>query len=100
MAQSVVAQTDHPQNVVLVEQESEDGNLWLEPQLATGKASLPSDNATEELDTSRAESAAPAKAAMPSWRLKTPRKIILVPYFQAGAKGGGVRTMFPTRRSL
>jgi hypothetical protein len=35
---------------------------------------------------------------MPSWRLKTPRKIILVPYFQAGAKGGGVRTMFPTRQ--
>jgi DUF1680 family protein len=93
LAQSLVAQTDHPQNVLLVEQESEDGNLWLEPMLATGKAS--SDNATEELDTSRA----PAKVAMPSWRTKTPRKIIMVPYFQAGAKGGGVRTMFPTRAS-
>jgi hypothetical protein len=98
LAQSLVTQTDHPQNVLLVEQESEDGNRWLEPMLATGKASVHSDNATEELDTSRAP-AGPAKAAMPSWRLKTPRKIIMIPYFQAGAQGGGVRTMFPTRRS-
>ncbi len=97
LAQSLVAQTDYPQNVLLVDQESEDGNLWLEPLLATGKASLPADNATEQLDTSRAPG--PASAAMPSWRLKTPRKIVLVPYFQAGATGGGVRTMFPTRRS-
>ncbi len=98
LAQSVVAQTDYPQNVLLVEQESGDGNLWLEPLLATSKASPPSDNVTEELDTSRALDAALAKTAMPTWRLKTPRKIIMVPYFQAGALGGGVRTMFPTRR--
>jgi DUF1680 family protein len=98
LAQTVVAQTDQPQNVLLVEQESEDGNIWLEPMLATGKTSVHSDNATEELDTSRVPTTA-AKAAIPSWRLKTPRKIILGPNFQAGAKGGGVRTMFPTRPS-
>ncbi|MEX2170914.1 MAG: beta-L-arabinofuranosidase domain-containing protein [Pirellulales bacterium] len=100
LAQSVVKQTDHPQNVLLVEQESEDGNHWLEAERATGNTPLPSDNATEELDTSRASAAASAQASVPSWRLKTPRKIIMVPYFQAGGEGGGVRTMFPTRRSL
>ena len=41
LAQSVVAQTDHPQNVLFVDHKSEDGNLWLEPILATGKGSLP-----------------------------------------------------------
>jgi uncharacterized protein len=98
LAQSVIKQTDHPQNVLTIEQESEDGNLWLERERHT-EASLPSDNATEELDTNRASDVASTNSVMPSWRLKTPRKIILVPYFQAGAKGGGVRTMFPTRRT-
>jgi len=100
LAQSVVKQTDHPQNVLLVERESEDGSRWLEPATSTNSASLPSANAIEELDTSRASDAALTPAGTPSWRLITPRKIILAPYFQAGAKGGGVRTMFPTRRSL
>jgi hypothetical protein len=57
------------------------------------------DNATEELDTNAAAVAAARRAEVPAWRLKTPRKITLAPYYQAGAYGGGVRTMFPTRRT-
>jgi hypothetical protein len=96
LAQSVLAQTDHPENVLPVEQESEDGNRWLEPEISSGNASLPSDNAAEE--GSPGPAAVPVRAAAPSWRLKTPRKIILVPYFLAGTERGGVRTMFPTRQ--
>jgi DUF1680 family protein len=100
LAQSVVAQTDHPISVLVVERESDDGNRWLEPVRAAGSAPLPSDNATEETDTRSAAGARSIQAVMPSWRLKTTKKIILTPYFQAGANGGGVRTMFPTRPSL
>jgi DUF1680 family protein len=99
LAQSVIAQTDHPQNVLLVEQESEDASRWLERDPKSSKPSL-SVNASEELDTNRISHSGTTKYAFPSWRLKSPRKIVLVPYYQAGANGGGVRTMFPTRKSL
>lgn len=95
LAQTVAKQTDQPQNVLVVDKESEDGGRWLAPEPATTKSAASSDNATEELDTNAgADGARPAALA---WRLKTPRKIVLVPYFAAGAHGGGVRTMFPTK---
>jgi len=99
LAQSLVKQTDEPQNVLIIEQESEDGSLWLTPERAAGNSPAPSADAIEELDTNAAATADAATAAVPSWRLKTPRKVIMVPYFMAGANGGGVRTMFPTRRT-
>jgi DUF1680 family protein len=99
LAQNVIKQTEHPQNVLVIERESDDGAMWLNQEIAANKAPASADNATEELDTNAAAVAAKARPAAPSWRLKTPRKIILVPYFQAGAEGGGVRTMFPTRRT-
>lgn len=97
LAQSVIAQTDHPQFVVPIEQESADGNRWLErSKPVAAKPSRPSDNSAEE-----GASVRPARATtmitVPSWRLKAPRRITLVPYFLAGTEGGGVRTMFPTR---
>jgi DUF1680 family protein len=100
LAQSLVKQTDYPQNVLFLEKESEDGKMWLDREPAGEKARLPAGNAIEELDTNRASDVAATRAALPAWRLKTPRKIVMVPYFQAGAEGGGVRTMFPTRPSL
>jgi DUF1680 family protein len=99
LAQTIARQTDHPQNVLLVKKESGDGSLWLDREPATGPSS-PSADAIEELDTNRAAKPPAPKALAPVWRLKTPRRIILVPYYQAGANGGGVRTMFPTRPSL
>jgi hypothetical protein len=92
-----VLQTDHPQNVLIVEKESDDGKLWLDREIAGQDRTPVSANAIEELDTSAPANAPNDQAALPAWRLKTERKIILVPYFQAGANGGGVRTMFPTR---
>jgi DUF1680 family protein len=97
LAQSVVKQTDQPQNVLVVAKESEDGKLFLDREVETKKSAA--DNATEELDTNAAAVAAARRAGMPAWRLKTPRKITLAPYYQAGAYGGGVRTMFPTRKT-
>jgi uncharacterized protein len=96
LAQSVITQTDQPISVLTVKDESEDGNLWLTRDSAPEGAAPASHNAIEELDTNAAAQTT-ADAAMPAWRLKTPRKIVLVPYFKAGSKGGGVRTMFPTR---
>ncbi len=98
LAQSVIAQTDHPQYVVAADQESEDGHRWLEPALTTRKQPRASDNAAEAGSAKRDARAVAAKVDVPSWRLKGPRKIILVPYFLAGAEAGGVRTMFPTKR--
>jgi DUF1680 family protein len=100
LAQSIVKQTDHPQNVLLVEQESEEGNRWLDREPAADKTPFSPSSAIEELDTSAPSGTTASDASEPSWRLKTPRKIILIPYFRAGANGGGVRTMFPTRRPL
>jgi uncharacterized protein len=97
LAQSVVKQTDQPQNVLVIGKESEDGKLFLDREVETKKAAA--DNATEELDTNAAAVAAARRAEVPAWRLKTPRKITLAPYYQAGAYGGGVRAMFPTRKT-
>lgn len=97
LAQSVTAQTDHPQYVVAVEQESEDGNRWLEPAPPPKKQPRVTDNAAEDGNLKPDARAAVASNAAPLWRLKAPRRIILGPYFLAGAEGGGVRTMFPTK---
>jgi DUF1680 family protein len=98
LAQSLVAQTDQPQNVLPVGEESPDGE-WLEPLQAAKKKPANTSDASEELDTRKADGSA-KNAALPLWRLKTPRKIILAPYFQAGGAFAGVRAMFPTRPSL
>jgi DUF1680 family protein len=97
LAQSLVAQTDHPENVLAVDAESDDGRRWLQGETAVQNKPAPAANASEELDTQAKANGAAPRAAIPSWRLKAARKIILVPYFLAGSEGGGVRTMFPTR---
>jgi DUF1680 family protein len=97
LAQTVSLQTDQPQVVLVVPEESNDGTRWLEPVVAATPPPAVSPDAIEEFDTSRAAPAAAARAAVPSWRLDTLRKVILVPYFLAGAEGGGVRALFPTR---
>ena len=97
LAQTVALQTDQPEVVLVVPQESPDGGRWLAAQ-AAGPAVKPppvSGDAIEELDTNR-PAAVPA-ASVPTWRLAFPRKVLLVPYFLAGSAGGGVRGMFPTR---
>lgn len=79
------------------ELESADGGHWLErSKPAAAKPSRPTDNSAEDGASARPGRAS-TMAAVPSWRLKAPRRIMLVPYFLAGAEGGGVRTMFPTR---
>jgi len=98
LAQTIEKQTDQPQNVLVVEQESDKGEVWLERELAGKKESRASADAIEEFDTNSSKNRALKGDSTLSWRLKTPRRIILVPYYQAGANGGGVRSMFPTRR--
>jgi DUF1680 family protein len=98
LAQTIEKQTDQPQNVLVVEKESGDGNLWLERELAAKKEGKANVDAIEEFDTNSSKNRAIKSDTSLAWRLKTPRRIILVPYYQAGANGGGVRTMFPTRR--
>jgi DUF1680 family protein len=97
LAQSLVAQTDQPQNVLAVQDESPDGSRWLEPLHAVKKRAVQTSDASEELDTRKSSDRAASKSALPTWRLKTPRKAILAPYYQAGGASAGVRTMFPTR---
>jgi DUF1680 family protein len=97
LAQTIEKQTDHPQNVLVIEKESDDGNKWLQRELSTNGESSVVTDAVEVLDTDRSKASSATVQWPLSWRLKTPRRIILTPYFQAGANGGGVRTMFPTR---
>ena len=98
LAQTIEKQTDQPQNVLVVEQESDKGELWLEREPAVRNDRKANADAIEELDTNSPKNLAAQNQSPLSWRLKTPRRIILVPYYQAGANGGGVRTMFPTRQ--
>jgi DUF1680 family protein len=100
LAQSLVAQTDQPQNVLAVENESPDGSRWLEPLHAVKKKPAQTSDASEELDTRKSADGAASQSALPMWRLKTPRRAILAPYFQAGGATAGVRTMFPTRQPV
>ncbi|MDO8543606.1 MAG: glycoside hydrolase family 127 protein [Opitutaceae bacterium] len=97
LAQSVTAQTDHPLPVLASYQESDDGNRWLEPAAVTRKPPRAVDNVAEAGILKSEARLAASTVSVPSWRLKAPRRIILVPYFLAGTEGGGVRTMFPTR---
>jgi DUF1680 family protein len=100
LAQSLVAQTDQPQNVLAIEKESPDGSQWLEPLHAVKKKAVQTSDASEELDTRKSADGVAKNTALPSWRLKTPRKAILAPYHQAGGATAGVRTMFPTRQPV
>lgn len=97
LAQTVALQTDQPELVLVVPQESADGGRWLTPQEAAPAARQPAatTDAIEELDTNK-PTPAPA-VSVPTWRLNAPRKVLLIPYFLAGSAGGGVRGMFPTR---
>jgi DUF1680 family protein len=97
LAQTVALQTDQPEIVLVVPEESPDGSRWLTLQRAVvaAKQMAVTAETIEELDTSR-PTAAPV-ATVPTWRLASPRKVILMPYFLAGSTGGGVRGMFPTR---
>ncbi len=100
LAQSLVAQTDQPQNVLAVEKESPDGSRWLEAFRAVKKKAAQTSDASEELDTRKSADGAASQSVLPTWRLKTPRKAILAPYYQAGGATAGVRTMFPTRQPV
>lgn len=99
LAQSVVAQTDQPEFVLPVDSESEDGQRWLTPVTPRTPRTRSSDNAAEAGISNAAARSGPALTGVPSWQLRSPRRIFLAPYFLAGANGGGVRAMFPTRRS-
>lgn len=97
LAQTVTLQTDQPEVVLVVPQESGDADRWLTRQTVAPVTAPPALNADaiEEFDTNRP--AAPPADAVPTWRLAGPRKVLLVPYYLAGSGGGGVRAMFPTR---
>jgi DUF1680 family protein len=98
LAQSLVAQTELPQIVIAVNAESEDGNRWLMRDSARPAARL-SDSAVEEgVFGATPRPGVTAEFAAPAFRLRTNRRTAFVPYFLAGAEGGSVRTMFPTRR--
>jgi len=75
LSQDILTQKDQPQVILIVDKETDDASRWVE-------------SIGEQMPNRR-----------PSWRLKVERKIVLVPYCFAGNAGGGVRTMFPTRRA-
>ena len=75
LAQDILTQEDQSQVVLIVEEETDDASRWVEP---VGE---------------------PIPNEPPAWRLRMERDILLVPYCFAGSTGGGVRTMFATRRA-
>ncbi|MBN2314183.1 MAG: glycoside hydrolase family 127 protein [Sedimentisphaerales bacterium] len=82
LAQDVAIQTDQPQVVLAVKNETEDASQWIEPADSRSLRSY--------------KHLQPLLGKVPVYKIKGDRNIILIPYYLAGSFGGGVRTMFPT----